>query len=153
MPRNLTTSAKHPLDALKDAETCAKLKEIVQKYTEKAMDEISESYIGDDNLESLVQAGVHAFPSLDNVHVHIISKDMHSPRLKNAKHYLTFNSPFFVPFDEIPSIGASDDRCDPLKMGAVLKGDLKCCWCGQNFKRSFAQLKQHLEAEYKRRFN
>ena len=43
-----------------------------------------------------VVVGVHAQPSMAHFHVHFISRDLHSPALKNKKHYNSFQAPFFV---------------------------------------------------------
>lgn len=152
MPRKLAITTKHPFDAFQDQQVYERVRETVDKFLDKAAAEIGAKYKGSGDPADLVKAGVHAVPSLENVHVHIISKDMHSPRLKNAKHYLTFNSRFFVDFDEIRSIPPDDDRRDPIKMEALLKRDLSCIWCGASFGRSFAQLKRHLDTEYRTRF-
>ncbi|KAK1777142.1 HIT-like domain-containing protein, partial [Copromyces sp. CBS 386.78] len=49
-----------------------------------------------------IRVGVHAHPSMDHLHVHIISRDMHSAKVKHRKHYNSFNTPFFIPLDDYP---------------------------------------------------
>merc|ERR1719320_819057 len=41
--------------------------------------------------------GFHALPSMNRVHMHIISQDLDSPYLKNKKHVNSFTTKFFVP--------------------------------------------------------
>lgn len=38
--------------------------------------------------------GFHAQPSMQRVHLHVISRDFHSPCLKTKKHWNSFNTPF-----------------------------------------------------------
>ena len=94
-----------------------------------------------------IKVGVHAYPSMNHMHIHIISDDRHSPCLRHAKHYNTFNTPFFVLLDDFP-LDEHDDRWDPEKLGEYTKGDLICWRCGSNYKRSFSKLKEHLEQEF-----
>eukprot|EP00930_Biecheleria_cincta_P003032 TRINITY_DN103972_c0_g1_i1.p1 TRINITY_DN103972_c0_g1~~TRINITY_DN103972_c0_g1_i1.p1 ORF type:complete len:383 (-),score=35.85 TRINITY_DN103972_c0_g1_i1:106-1119(-) len=95
--------------------------------------------------------GVHAVPSLRQLHVHIMTQDLCSPCMKNAKHFSSFRPPFLV---------ALDDIIDTLEQGGDLSGrfnlrtaeeDMKrrslCCHrCGLDFGRKFAELKRHLLA-------
>ncbi|ANB13448.1 Hnt3p [Sugiyamaella lignohabitans] len=101
-----------------------------------------------------IRVGVHAVPSLSNLHIHIISKDMCSQRMKNAKHYNSFSTSFFVDFDDIPNLDPFDKRYNSAYMtNLVGKKSLVCCWCQKDFGRSFKALKEHLSAEYNKRFD
>lgn len=40
--------------------------------------------------------GFHAAPSMDRLHMHVISKDFHSPCLKTKQHWNTFNTKYFL---------------------------------------------------------
>lgn len=40
--------------------------------------------------------GYHAKPSMQRLHLHVISRDFHSPWLKTKKHWNSFNSPFLL---------------------------------------------------------
>ncbi|GAB4815963.1 hypothetical protein N2152v2_003009 [Parachlorella kessleri] len=40
--------------------------------------------------------GFHSAPSLRQLHLHVISKDLDSPFMKTKKHFLSFASPFFL---------------------------------------------------------
>jgi aprataxin len=53
--------------------------------------------------------GFHAIPSLSCLHLHIISKDMQSPALKNKKHFLSFTSRFFISIDSIKKMWNEND--------------------------------------------
>lgn len=82
----------------------------VENYVGKAKEILRRNLIHDnyfknaDGVEivnNFVKVGVHSVPSLRNLHIHLISKDFHSPRLKNRKHYNSFNTDFFVDFDKL----------------------------------------------------
>lgn len=45
--------------------------------------------------------GYHAEPSMQQVHLHVISTDFNSPSLKTKKHWNSFNTDFFVPHQGI----------------------------------------------------
>lgn len=58
-----------------------------------------------ENLKELnFKVGIHAVPSLEPFHVHVISTDMRSSRIKHKKHWNSFNTPFFVELSEAEEI-------------------------------------------------
>lgn len=77
--------------------------------------------------------GFHARPSLNRLHLHLISNDFRGHGLKTAKHYNSFTTKFFLPpSDVINSIvntgrvqAPSEEECQRL-----LKTPLKCHVCG-----------------------
>jgi aprataxin len=78
-----------------------------------------------------VRVGIHAHPSMNDLHVHVISRDMFSERMKHRKHYNSFNTPFFIDVAEFP-LAADDPRRHPGHAG-YLSSDLKvsnirCHW-------------------------
>jgi len=93
------------------------------------------------------RVGVHAHPSMNHLHVHIISRDMHSPALKHKKHYNSFNTDFFIPLADLP-LAEDDQRRSTSYQNANLNKDFVCWKCGEGFGNKFAQLKRHLEIEY-----
>ena len=93
-----------------------------------------------------VVCGVHAVPSMSHLHVHVLSRDMHSPALRHRNHYNSFNTPFLVNVDDFP-LRRDDERRNP-KEQAFLRRDLKCWRCGRNFGNQFKRLKEHLELEF-----
>lgn len=46
-----------------------------------------------------LKAGFHAVPSMQRMHMHIISIDMISPCLKTKIHWNSFTTPFFKPYE------------------------------------------------------
>ncbi|KAK6510527.1 aprataxin-like protein [Arthrobotrys conoides] len=99
--------------------------------------------------ESCIKIGVHARPSMSNLHIHVISEDMHSERVKKKNHFNSFNSGFFVNLDEFP-LDKDDERIPGVGhvTNGMLKGDMVCWRCKRNFRNRFKELKDHLEVEY-----
>lgn len=93
-----------------------------------------------------VVSGVHAHPSMNHLHVHIISKDRVNECMRHRKHYNSFATNFFVPIEDLP-LDARDKRRHPGREG-YLAGDLICWRCGKNFRNKFGQLKEHLAEEF-----
>ncbi|KAF1933294.1 HIT-like protein [Didymella exigua CBS 183.55] len=93
---------------------------------------------------SEIKAGVHTHPSMNHMHIHVMSQEMHSPCLKHKKHYLSFNSSFFVSVEEFPLQGGSER----YKPGTWPVWDMKCWRCGENYQNKFAKLKAHLGEEF-----
>ncbi len=58
-----------------------------------------------------VLVGVHARPSMNHVHIHVLSRDMHSDKVRHRRHYNSFATPFLVRLDEFPL--AADDARNP----------------------------------------
>lgn len=91
-----------------------------------------------------VKMGVHAVPSMNHLHVHVLSRDMHSERMKHKKHYNSFTTAFFVPLEDFPL--AADD---PRRSQKGWPERPMVCWrCGRDFGRGFKELKAHLEDEF-----
>ncbi|OAA64637.1 histidine triad nucleotide-binding protein [Niveomyces insectorum RCEF 264] len=120
-----------------------------------------------------VLVGVHARPSMNHLHVHVLSRDMHSARLRNRKHYNSFTTPFLVRLEEFPL--AADDPRQPGPhhtsstrrdeggggggggSGSVrgdgghtgFLGRSMTCWrCRKGFGNKFQELKRHLDVEF-----
>lgn len=97
--------------------------------------------------EKEIRVGTHAHPSMAHLHVHIISRDMRSERVKHKKHYNSFTTEFFVPLADYP-LAADDVRRETGFQNGNLKRDLVCWRCGKGFGGRFAELKRHLEEEF-----
>ncbi|KAK3307272.1 HIT-like domain-containing protein [Chaetomium strumarium] len=94
-----------------------------------------------------IRVGIHAHPSMAHLHVHVISRDMRSERLKHKKHYNSFNTPFFVPLADYP-LAEDDVRRETGYQNANLSKGLVCWRCGREFGSQFKALKSHLEEEF-----
>ncbi|KAL4923943.1 DNA 5'-adenosine monophosphate hydrolase [Aspergillus undulatus] len=169
LPRDPAKTLVHPVEAFDNAEFLAKVKEELKKVRKLAASELRRKY-GKDSLreierqEALVaepppeilpagrdweqelMCGIHAHPSMNHLHVHIISVDRFSDRLKHRKHYNSFSTPFFIGIDDFP-LARDDPRRDPDRQG-YLRRDFVCWRCGQDFGNKFAALKTHLEEEF-----
>jgi aprataxin len=91
-----------------------------------------------------IKVGVHTHPSMNHMHIHVMSRDMHSPCMKHKKHYLSCNSSFFVSIDDFP-LEKGSERYHP---GDWPSWDMRCWRCEQSFGNKFAPLKRHIEDEF-----
>ena len=120
-------------------------KEEGQKENEHEHEHDEEPPPGRDWASEIV-AGVHAVPSMAHLHIHVISRDRHSPCMKHRKHYNSFATEFMVPLEAFP-LARDDPRRWPGREGYLERGMV--CWrCGRGFGRDFKGLKGHLEVEF-----
>lgn len=99
--------------------------------------------------EKEVMVGIHMHPSMDHLHIHILSVDRYSECLKKRNHYNSFATPFFVRFSEFPLSEQRKSALERKGQGrAWLEADLRCWRCGTLFGNKFARLKEHLEQEF-----
>lgn len=116
LPTDEAITLVHPLVALKDAElrhklTCgveAAIELVIEEFVNKGfvenVDEARNHF-----RESFVKTGIHSIPSMANLHIHVLSKDMYLPFMKHKKHYNSFNSEFFV---ELATFEMKSDQND-----------------------------------------
>lgn len=156
LPRILEISTLHPFKVL--CPNISTFKDDYYNLLKPAVDEakgvaltllqrkFNRKFVGSD-----IKAGIHACPSLSNLHIHIISVDNYSPSLKNRKHYNSFNTDFFVLFEDLKDLKVSDKRIneEELYSQQLLKKDLICWRCGGNFANQFRKLDAHLAEEFK----
>jgi aprataxin len=87
--------------------------------------------------------GFHAIPSLPMLHMHCMTLDLASPRIKKRAHYNAFATRFFLPVDEVirdlSANGHVTLNQDVERLMAYEKQPYACLWCGQN-SESFSQL-------------
>ena len=150
LPRDPVKQTQHPSEAFQDELFFAKLKNEASKWRALAGKELARKLcppaesIPDRNWEAEIKVGIHSVPSMHHLHIHVISRDMHSPHLKHKKHYNSFTSPFFVDLDEFP---LTDDEASSRKKDWD-KSNMICWRCKRNFENKFTALKQHLEKEF-----
>lgn len=99
------------------------------------------------DFRSELRVGVHAHPSMNHLHIHILTPDMHSDSMRHRKHYNSFNTDFFIPFEEL-SLAQDDMRRQVSYQNGNLGKDFECWRCGKTFGNKFKQLKAHLEEEF-----
>ncbi|KAK4526122.1 hypothetical protein GAYE_SCF20G4035 [Galdieria yellowstonensis] len=97
--------------------------------------------------EQTFMLGFHAIPSLDQLHMHIISTDFVSPFLKTRKHWNSFHTDFFLPASYVLEELKAGRRLVPAKDREkyvnLLKRPLLCHRCKESFQNMKA-LKQHV---------
>jgi len=103
-----------------------------------------------------VWVGFHAVPSMEHLHLHVISSDLCAPALKTKRHYNSFSprAGFFVPLDEVRAWFDDDEqhelakvRLAPEEYEPRLKNALECFRCSVPAKNMPA-LKKHLQEEF-----
>ncbi|KAL2749668.1 aprataxin-like [Vespula maculifrons] len=109
------------------------------------MDDVAEELIKKHSGHKFL-IGYHAVPSMQRMHLHVISTDFNSPCLKTKYHWNSFTTPFFI---------SSKELCKQLKENGELKkissttaqkylnSELKCHECSVKPK-NMGDLKRHL---------
>lgn len=172
LPRSPAHSQQHPFDVFEDAAFLAqvqaeaiKLRKLAAKELQRRFGKYSaaeqrreavlsgEMELGHDeelppgrDWEREIKVGIHAHPSMSDLHIHVVSCDMSSECMRHRKHYNSFNTPFLVDVADFP-LAEDDPRRHPGRAG-YLNADLICWRCGQNFGNKFKQLKDHLAEEF-----
>jgi len=101
--------------------------------------------------------GFHGAPSMEHLHLHVISADLVSETMKNKKHYNSFHPKlgFFLHIQEVlewfdaePTFFSSTAKAiKPTKYEPILKEPLTCFHCNAEMK-NIPVLKKHLEEEW-----
>ncbi|KAG1897889.1 uncharacterized protein F5891DRAFT_1112696 [Suillus fuscotomentosus] len=101
--------------------------------------------------------GFHPISSMEHLHLHVLSADLYSPKMKSKKHYNSFHPSlgFFLHlkdvlswFDAVPSYYQRMIKLDASQYQSLLKdGDL-CCWQCDRALESMPKLKAHLQDEF-----
>ncbi|KAH9630440.1 hypothetical protein HF086_016978 [Spodoptera exigua] len=93
-----------------------------------------------------LKAGFHAVPSMQRLHMHIISTDMVSPCLKTKQHWNSFTTKFFRPYTEVLE-ELKEKGCvtkmTPELIQSCKSSALQCNQCSYKPK-TMPQLKEHL---------
>jgi aprataxin len=150
LPRDPIKQTQHPSEAFQDATFFAKVKVEAAKWRSLAAKELARTLcpptksIPERDWEAEIKVGIHSVPSMHHLHIHVISRDMHSPCVKHKKHYNSFTTPFFVGLDEFP---LTEEEADARKRNWH-KGDMICWRCERNFENKFTALKEHLDKEF-----
>lgn len=109
IPRDKEISRLDPVLALKNVKNYTMLKPYVDKAKSMIIKELQAEYNGD--WLTFVKCGVHAIPSLANLHIHVILQDFNSNRMKHKKHYNSFTTPFFIPFESFDPAISKTVQC------------------------------------------
>jgi len=99
----------------------------------------------DPNQEHKFRVGFHAVPSMNQIHVHVISQDFCSPSLKTKQHWNSFTSEFFLDADKVIEMFETDGKItvDKNHYESLLKKSLQCHKCSSEF-ANMPKLKQHI---------
>ncbi|GAD91708.1 conserved hypothetical protein [Paecilomyces variotii No. 5] len=148
LPRDPSKFHLHPFQAFEDRDFLEKVKVEVKKLRALAAGDLRRRYGKESRLERArqeamdadpppdelppgrnweaeIMCGIHAHPSMNHLHIHVLSVDRHSECLKHKKHYNSFSTPFFIDIDDFPL--AEDDK---------------------DFGNRFTELKRHLDQEF-----
>ncbi|EKD20341.1 HIT domain-containing protein [Drepanopeziza brunnea f. sp. 'multigermtubi' MB_m1] len=169
LPRSQKHTLQHPFDAFEDAEFLASVREQATKLRDYVGKELQQRYgkfskqdsprqkvlnkeielargeempVGRDWTKD-VKVGIHAHPSMNHLHIHVLSIDRYSECLKHRKHYNSFATAFFVDLADFPL--AKDDV---RRKAEYLNRDMECWRCEKNFGNKFVKLKEHLREEF-----
>merc|ERR1719427_952335 len=90
--------------------------------------------------------GFHAVPSMNLLHLHVVSTDFDSPCLKNKRHWNSFTSEFFIRASKVLRMLEKDGRVnvDKSYYEGLLKRHLVCHLCKEKPKNMPA-LKLHVK--------
>ncbi|XP_078468725.1 aprataxin isoform X1 [Lampetra planeri] len=88
--------------------------------------------------------GYHAIPSMSRIHMHVISQDFDSPRLKTKKHWNSFTTGYFIDSEVVMRMVEEDGRVViPEDTAELLKKPLQCHMCHRDIS-TIPKLKEHL---------
>ncbi|BGP16410.1 hypothetical protein JCM10213_004034 [Rhodosporidiobolus nylandii] len=140
---NALLSGDHALEVLKELE----------RQAEEVKETIQEEMVKKEGWAWDVQVGFHAAESMKHVHLHVISGDLISPKLKNKKHYNSFHPTlgFFLPLaDVLKGVEDGSFKLKPAKTyEALLKEDLVSFYDQKTY-ANIPKLKAHLEAAWEK---
>ena len=149
IPRDPIKMLQHPFVAFRDEVFLSKCKEEALKWRTVAAEMLKdiicppELLRPNDDWRSEIRVGIHSAPSMDHLHIHVISRDFHSNFLRLKTNYTAFTTVFFVELERFPLTSVEEGECehDPRRREMI-------CWrCGSTFKK-FDSLKTHLEEEF-----
>jgi len=84
-----------------------------------------------DTRRGAFKMGFRAVPSMDRLHMHVVSQDFDSTCLKNKKHWNSFATDFFVTVDTVRAELAAGRVADFRSRKDRLKSPLRCHVCAQ----------------------
>ncbi|CAG8478822.1 11063_t:CDS:10 [Ambispora leptoticha] len=124
--------------------------QLVQKMKEKGEWVIER--MKQENPKLQFRMGFHTIPSMKQLHMHVVSQDFISPKLKNKKHWNSFTTGFFKDTDEILKTLQENGKLqarflqfffDKDFYEGLLKAPMKCHLCGKKM-NTIPELKDHL---------
>ena len=124
------------------SELCPKHLPLLRHIQHQAEDLISRIHKKEPGLQ--FRFGYHAVPSMRRLHLHIVSQDFDSPRMRTKHHWNTFNTDYFMDspkvIERLESHGQMD--LDEEHYEGLLQLPMKCNWCSETFE-DITKLKSH----------
>jgi aprataxin len=148
MPRDLQLTKKKPQDAFNDLKNIEAIKPYIEQATELALKMFKKRWKSvntEDEIRILVCC--HSVPSMDNLHIHVMSDDLCGDRIKNKKHYNSFNTSFAIKFDEFP-LSHDDIRWKDIE--SLLKQDMH--YKGVNYKNQFKKMREVMLNNFNKKY-
>ncbi|KAG7884810.1 hypothetical protein KL938_001067 [Ogataea parapolymorpha] len=134
---------ERPQEAFADDEFRKKMEKYIDKAREMVVSNWPQHYtVPGGEISDYIQVCCHSIPSMANLHIHVMTKDLCSERVKNKKHYNSFATQFAIRWDEFP-LAADDPRWKEEYCKTLLKQDL--VHGGINYGSSFKRLREELD--------
>lgn len=151
-----TSSNSVPASHMKSISTllaspyAANVLEAVRKTSERVLQHIRDDMKKQYGITWDIERAFHAVPSMVHLHLHVISMDLVSERLKHKKHFLSFHPAvgFALRLNEVDAMIKQGRKSLPKSESAyekLLKGPLRSHHTGQ-VARAIPELKAHLES-------
>jgi aprataxin len=118
--------------------------ELLEKMLESAKSLVEE--VKTKEPELTFRCGYHASPSMTRLHLHVISQDFDSPRLKHKKHWNSFTTRFFLDAEDVIAMLRESGKIELDIKGVyepLLKTPLQCHVCKVKL-QSMPKLKDHI---------
>ncbi len=138
----------HPFDYFADATLLAEARTEISSLLpmiESELNRIFGQSSTDRTWSDDLKIGVHANPSMNHVHIHLITPDMTSDCMKHRNHYNSFTTDFFVPLDSFP-LEENAPIWNVQVRNSHLKQSLRC-WRCKKVVENVPKLKCHLKEE------
>lgn len=128
----------------------AEVLDAVHKASDRVLDHIRSDMLEKYGTTWEIERAFHAVPSMEHLHLHVVSMDLVSDRLKHKKHYLSFHPTlgFALRLKDVEEWVREGKKKLPKsekEYEGLLKGQLMSHHTGQVF-RIMPELKAHLEA-------
>lgn len=140
-------------DKVRAKDVITSLWEDAQVVKKEVLDEMVSRY----GFKWDVWIGFHGAPSMEHLHLHLLSADLLSEKMKTKKHYNSFHPKlgFFLHIQEVlewfdaePTFFSNTVKAlQPRKHEPILKEPLACFHCNAEMK-NIPLLKEHLEEEW-----
>jgi len=148
-PVTLNVADLSSLESLSGSEYALNVLRLLEKATEEVVAMIEIEMMEAENRTWQINIGFHAVESMKHLHLHIISSDLISDKLKHKKHYNSFRPDlgFFLHLKDVISWAASGTLKENLPSPNVADDLLKTKLMSFRSKESFSnipKLKSHL---------